>query len=617
MSDTVFKEEDYNRRFDLSLWKKLLSLIGSYRKQMISLAIVMIIVAGIDAIFPIMTRKAIDNYVVPGNLNGLKTFAFQYGLLVLIQAVNIFLLISIAGKIDMGIVYDIRKAAFEKLQKLSFSYFDKTPVGWLMARVTSDCSRLGDTIAWGIVDFVWGFTMMVAVSIILFFMNWKLALIVLVVVPPLVFISIRFQRLILTSYRKVRKTNSKITGAFNEGITGAKTTKTLSREKENLEEFQELTSAMRKYSMKAAVQSSVYLPVVLFLGTIGSALALWFGGNGVIAGKISYGTLVAFISYMVAFFDPVMELARIFAEFQNAQASAERVFSLLETDIEIKDNPEIIIAYKNNPHNFHYSKQEVIHGDVVFKDVSFSYKGGQKVLENFNLKVAHGETVALVGETGAGKSTIVNLICRFYEPVSGEILIDNKDYTLLPLDMLQSNIGMVLQTPHLFSGTVMENIRYGKLEATDEEIYTAAKMVNAHSFIEKLENGYSFQVEEGGNALSTGQKQMITFARAILSNPSILILDEATSSVDTETEKLIQNAIEKLLKGRTSFIIAHRLSTIRSADRIIVLENGKIIEEGSHHELINLRKHYYDLYTNQFMEEKENEVLSMIKAVTK
>lgn len=599
MATTAFTEEEYNKSFDLGLWKKVLSYTKPYRKYMYLLALVMIIVGSIDAIFPLLTKYAIDNYVVPGDTEKLLPFGILYVVIVTIQAINIWFLIALAGKIDMWVCYDIRKAGFQRLQELSFSYFDKTPVGWLMARMTSDSERLADTIAWGIVDFVWGLTMMVGISVIMLYLNWKLALIVLGVVPLLVWVSGKFQRIILKSYRQVRKTNSQITGAFNEGIMGAKTTKTLVREDANLGEFQSLTHRMFSSSVRAAIQSSLYLPIVQVIGIGGSALVIWFGGSGVILETITYGTLVAFITYTMRFFDPVRELARIFAEFQNAQASAERIFSMIETEPEIQDSPEVAEKVKSG------ESWQPIEGNIDFVDVGFEYKKDEKILHNFNLKVTKGETIALVGETGSGKSTIVNLVCRFYEPTEGKILIDGTDYRERSLHWLQSNIGVVLQSPHLFSGTIESNIRYGKLDATQEEIENAAKLVSAHAFITKLENGYQTEVGEGGGLLSTGQKQLISFARAILADPKILVLDEATSSVDTETEQLIQHAIEELLKGRTSFIIAHRLSTIRNADKILVISTGEIIEHGTHEDLLEKGGYYHRLYTNQFMDEAE------------
>ncbi len=427
-------------------------------------------------------------------------------------------------------------------------------------------------------------------SIVMFSMNWRLALLTVCVIPILAVASVYFQKQILRSYRNVRRINSKITGAFSEGIMGATTTKILSREEENLKEFQSLTSGLRASSIRAATFSALYLPIVLMLGSIGTSLTLWAGGNGVIAGTITYGVLVAFVSYTIQFFEPVREIARIFAELQMAHASAERVMGLLNTEPEILDRPGLSNAWPN------------LEGAVEFENVSFAYNPQEPVLVDFNLKVKPGQTVALVGETGSGKSTIVNLACRFYEPTAGRVLIDGVDYRDRSLAWLQSNLGYVLQSPHLFSGNIRENIRYGNLKATDEEVEHAATLVNAHDFIVKLPEGYNTEVGEGGGLLSTGQKQLISFARAILADPRIFVLDEATSSIDTETEMLIQEAIKTVLTGRTSFIIAHRLSTVRSADVILVIRNGKVQEKGNHNELMAAKGYYYRLYTNQFLE---------------
>ncbi len=643
MSHEDFYEQEYNKRFDFGLWRKVLVFMRPYRAYVISLAGVMMFVGMLDAIYPLLTKIAIDHFIVPRQTDGLGLFGLVFMLLNVMLGLVVWLLITLAGKVNQWICYDIRQAGFKKLQQLSFSYFDRTHVGWLMARMGSDVSRLGNILAWGVVDIVWGHTMMLAIAAVMFYLNWKLALIVLSVVPPLVWISGVFQKRILSSYRTVRKTNSKITGAFNEGITGAKTTKTLVREQANLTEFEGLTDTMFKSSVLAAVQSATYLPLVLLLGAIGSALAVWFGGSGVIHETITYGTLVAFISYATRFFEPVQEVARVFAELQNAQASAERIFTLIETEPEIVDGSEVreslhivpaanyLKAHPNGNGNGHMpdfhltqtlgnsslknearglsgieknsSKEDVMAGRVEFRNVCFGYKNGRAVLDNFNLIVEAGETIALVGETGSGKSTIVNLACRFYEPTAGHILIDGTDYRQRSLHWLQSNLGVVLQTPHLFGGTILENIRYGRLEATDEEVIGAAQVVHADAFIRNFEKGYQNQVGEGGSLLSTGQKQLISFARALLANPRLFVMDEATSSVDTETEQLIQKAIGKVLENRTSFIIAHRLSTIRAADRILVIDQGKILESGNHHELIHQRGRYYHLYTNQFQQE--------------
>ncbi|MCG8513877.1 MAG: ABC transporter ATP-binding protein/permease [Halanaerobiales bacterium] len=593
------QEQSFDSKFDWKLWKDILGFTVNYKREMAILAVIMLLVGGIDAIFPILTRHVIDNFVIPQKLEGLSTFGLYYGLLVIIQAVNIWLLITFAGKVEMGIGYDIRKLGFRRLQELSLSYYDRTAVGWLMARMTSDIRRLSSIISWGLVDLVWGVTMMLFIVVIMVSINWRLALIALSVVPPLVVISLYFQKKILHSYRNVRKTNSRITGAFNEGIMGAQTSKTLVREAENLNEFTKLTGEMRYTSVRAAILSSLFLPIVLTLSSIGTALVLWSGGNGVMMGVITYGTVVAFISYIVRFFEPVRELARIFAELQLAQASAERVLSMIRTEPEIKDSQAVHEKYGDTLELNKGELPEII-GNITFQDVSFTYQGGEQVLENFNLEVRAGETIALVGETGAGKSTIVNLTCRFYEPTAGNILIDGVDYRERPLLWLHRHLGYVLQSPHLFSGTIRENIRYGRLAASDQEVIQAAQTVNADHFITALEKGYDTEVGEGGSKLSTGQKQLISFARAILADPKILVLDEATSSIDTELEQLIQQAISILLEGRTSFIIAHRLSTIRSADRILVIQDGRITEEGNHQQLLKEKGYYYRLYTNQF-----------------
>jgi ATP-binding cassette, subfamily B, bacterial len=604
----AFEEQDYSKKLDFGLWKQLLHHARHYKWHLVGLGIVMVMVAVIDAIFPLINRWAIDHFIVPGRRDGLWRLIVAFGGVTVVQAVNVFLLIMLAGRVEIGLTYDLRKVGFRRLQELSFSYYDKTPVGWIMARMTSDAQRLGETISWGIVDIVWGGMMMLSIAVAMLIMNWQLALLVLSVIPPLVLISMYFQKRILAAHRDVRKTNSKISGAYNEGIMGAKTTKTLVRENANLGDFQELTTKMRTASVRVAVFSGLYLPLVLTLGSIGTGLAIWTGGAGVIAGVLTYGTLVAFVSYTVQFFEPVREVARVIAELQSAQASAERLLSLINTEPDIRDTPEVIAAFGTEFEPKRAAWPQVT-GEIEFRNVGFQYKDGERVLRNFNLHVPAGQTIALVGETGSGKSTIVNLACRFYEPTEGGILIDGVDYRERSILWHESHLGYVLQQPHLFSGTIRENIRYGRLEATDEEVEAAARMVNADTFVGRMEHGYDSPVGEGGSLLSTGEKQLVSFARAIIADPPFFVFDEATSSVDTETEKLIQDAVQTVLENRTSFIIAHRLSTIKSADRILVIDDGQIVEDGTHHELLEHRGKYYHLYTSQFLEEEEVHVL--------
>lgn len=630
---SAFTEQDYSKEFSLKTWGAILRFARPHRRNMVFMLALMVTIAGIDAITPLFSRWIVNQVIVPHRTAHLLTFSFVYLGIITLQALIIWQFITQAGKIEMGICYHIRKAAFRRLQELSFSYFDRTPVGWVMARMTSDTQKLGEVIAWGMIDMTWGSTMMTGLAIILLVLNWKLALITLSVVPALAFLGVFFQRRILARYRSVRKVNSRITAAFNEGIMGARTTKTLVREEANLRDFRAVTGEMREQSIRAAILSALFLPAVLTFGTVGTALALWSGGSDVMAGTASYGTLVAFIFASIQFFDPIMELSRVVADIQYAQASAERVISLVNTEPDIRDARDLFdpkaeqargasgarpATFGNSPTGdgqmtsadppespvrFDIGTWPTVRGEISFREVSFSYKGGERVLEAFNLEVRPGERIALVGETGSGKSTIVNLACRFYEPTTGSILIDGVDYRRRPLLWLHRNLGYVLQAPHLFSGTIAENIRYGRLEASDAEVIAAARLVNAHSFVERLEEGYATQTGEGGGRLSTGEKQLISFARAVLADPRIFVVDEATSSIDTETEQLIQDAIERLLENRTSFIIAHRLSTIRNADRILVLRKGIVTEEGSHEELLARGGYYYRLYTNQFREE--------------
>nr|HPN60895.1 ABC transporter ATP-binding protein [Bacilli bacterium] len=513
-------------------------------------------------------------------------------------------LIKAAGEVEVEVGYELRDEAFYRLQQLPFSYYDKTPSGWIMARLTSDSRRLAMILSWGLVDMIWGGLSMIGILIVLFIVNWKLAFILLALLPVLLVVSIYFRKKILAAYRNVRKTNSKITASYNEGIMGNKTTKTLVLEDFKLQEFDDLCVNMRKQSIRAIINSAIFFPIIIVLSYVAVVLILRIGGGMILNPALPFtvATLYLFISYTTQFFDPVVQIARILAELQQAQASAERILSLIEMKPEIFDTPEVIEKYgtMENPKRENW---EELAGEVTFKNVFFHYKEQEAVLEDFSLHVPKGTSVALVGETGSGKSTIVNLICRFYEPIKGEILIDGRNYKERSLGWLHSNLGYVLQTPHLFNGTIMDNIRYGRLTATDEEVIAAAVAVGVDQFALDFPDGYQTNVGENGSKLSLGQRQLVSFARALIANPRILVLDEATSSIDTKTEQIIQEVINKMLKGRTSFIVAHRLSTIVKADVILVISQGKIIEQGSHQELLNLHGAYYHLYKNQFINE--------------
>lgn len=601
----AWEEQEFHRKIDFQIWRKLLRFAKPYRRLLVWLIIQMIFLGLFEAVVPLFSKYAIDSIVLTGRLERLIPFGLAAMAVIIIQALNVRFMILRAGKVESYLPYDIRRKGFEHLQDLSLSYFDVTPVGWLMARLTSDCRRLGQTMSWNVVDLFWSVSMMVMTGIFMLWLNWRLALLVLVTVPLLVWISIIFQKKILINYRKVRKYNSLITGGFNEGITGVRTIKTLTVEDNMLADFSENTEKMRSFAVRAATVSSLYTPIVLMLGAIATGLVLWRGGlsaSEAASAGISYGTLAAFISYAVQFFEPVKQFARVFTELNYAQASAERVLSLIDTPSQIVDKKDVIDSYGDEADQYGKKKWPEFEGEVVFDDVSFYYDEKDCVLDHFNLRIEAGETVALVGETGSGKTTIANLACRFYEPVAGQILIDGVDYRERPLMWLYSNLGYVLQDPHLFSGTISENIAYGRRGIGHDQIEKAARAVEAHEFIMQLENGYDAEVGERGNRLSTGQKQLISFARAIVSDPGIFVLDEATSSVDTKTEYQIQRALGKVIANRTSLIIAHRLSTVRHADRILVIDQGKVIEEGTHRELLRKRGYYWRLYTNQIVQ---------------
>jgi ATP-binding cassette subfamily B protein len=598
-----FEEEEYTEsKFDLEIWKKIFRYIKPFQKHFWLGIGAAIILALIDVIYPQINAYAI-RLAEDQDISALPYLIGFYVIIMITIGSMVYLFIIQAGQVQQKLSYALRKKAFYQLQKLQFSYYDKTPVGWIMARMTSDSRNLSDILSWGMIDMSWGLLMMVGIVIAMFITNWQLAIITVISVPILMLLSYYFRKKILHSYRKIRKENSKITGAFNEGITGAKTTKTLVLEDQNYQDFDRKTSTMKHHSIRAAMFAGLYFPTILFIAAVTTSFVMYYGGNMVLAQTIDVAVMYIFVAYIGSFFDPIMQLANILARFQQAQASAERLMSLIETEPDIWDTDEVIAKYGDAIH-FKKENWEPLYGKIQFDDVTFKYDKGEKVLENFNLTIQEGESVALVGHTGAGKSTIVNLICRFYEPTSGRILIDDKDYKERSLGWLHDNLGYVLQSPHLFSGTILENIRYGNQDATMEEIIEAAKTVEAHAFIMEFEDGYETTVGEGGARLSVGQKQLISFARALIANPRILILDEATSSVDTQTEKLLQKAIQVVMKNRTSIVVAHRLSTITTSDRILVLEHGKIIEMGTHKELIGHQGKYFQLYTNQFKHER-------------
>ena len=593
-----------NKSFQLSTWKRLLPFLKPYRWLMMLLILTNIIISVVDVLLPLFQRYAVDHFIEQRSLAGFQTFIAGYVVVIVLQVLSFVFYTLSAMKMEMHMGRDLKKACFVHLQTLSFSYYNVTPVGYILARVMSDTNKISAITAWDMVDILWALTYVLSAFISMAILDLRLALLVMIIVPIIAVLTTYFQKKILFWNRKVRAINSRLTGAYNEGIMGAKTSKTLVIEDKNTEEFSELTEEMRSASVRAAGLNALYIPLVMLASSAATAIVLVRGGDMVLEHGMLIGTLSAFTTYAVSIFEPIQQMARVLANIISVQPNIERVMGLLDQKPNIVDSPAVIEKYGDS---FHPKKEnwEEIRGDIEFDDVSFRYPDGEEeVLSHFSLKIPAGTTVAIVGETGAGKSTLVNLACRFFEPTSGRILIDGVDYRERSQLWLHSRLGYVLQNPHLFSGTVMENIRYGRLDATDEEVRAAAKAVSADTVVEHLENGYDSDVGEGGDKLSTGEKQLVSFARAVLADPAIFVLDEATSSIDTQSEQLIQNATLNLLKGRTSFLIAHRLSTIRQADLILVVKDGKIVEQGKHEELLKKGGYYHDLYSKQFQQEE-------------
>jgi len=590
VSDFNFEEEEFTSQFNGGTLLRIGKQLKAHKRLTITFLIAVAIVSLMESVFTYIGRMIIDQGILGRNPTRLVELVVTYGALIVVQVVCVFIFIYCAGILGEHIRYGLRKQLFSHLQKLSLSYYDRTPVGWMMSRVMSDSERIADLVTWGLLDTVWA---ILNIATALFFMatiNWQLTLIVALIVPVLLYIAAWFKQRILMEYRESRKTNSLVTASYNETLNGARVIQSLGRQDENLREFREKTARLYRSNYKAAWFSALFLPSVQLIAAFAVGGIALYGGWQYTAGGISLGGIQAFITYITFMIWPIQDMARVYASMQHAIASAERSFSLLDTKPEIVNRKDAV-------------DPGTLSGDIHFDNVTFYYDENKPVLTDFNLTVKSGEMIALVGATGSGKSTIVNLLCRFYEPKRGAITIGGRDYLSFTLDAIQSRIGVVLQTPHLFSGTIRENIRYGRLNATDAAVVEAAKVAGADEFIMALDKGYDAEVGEGGILLSVGQKQLISLARAVLSEPELLVMDEATSSIDTLTEALIQRGMERLMQERTSFVIAHRLSTIKRADRILVIDAGRIIENGTHAELLRLGGHYYDLYTKQFRRE--------------
>lgn len=582
--------------------KRIFKYVLVYKKWFYNFILGVILTGITDAMFPLVWKYFIDNALSPLveqnmpywkqgiyktiDTTNLFKYATLYFVLGLVQIGSVYLFIVMATRIQEYVMHDLRRALFVKFQELSFSFYDRSASGWLLSRLTSDTERVTELVSWGLLDGMIGLSLIVSCLFFMFIYYWKLALVVSISIPVLIVLTIKIEMLILQYSRWTRKLNSELTANYTEHINGVVVNKITAQENRVMKEFNDLSSKMRIASYKSQYYTALLTPLIIFMGAIVAAVVLKWGGSLVLDKELSIGTLTAFFTYATLIYMPILDVSRVYAQAQGSLSAGERIFSLLDEPITIKNKPNAT-DFKN------------IKGDICFKNVGFGYSKDRLVLQNFNLKIAAGESIALVGATGEGKSTIINLICRFYEPIEGELFIDNEDYTQKTIQSLRSKIGIVLQTPHLFSGTLRQNLLYGNNTANDETILKTLKAISAEQFILKLDE----EVGENGDLLSMGEKQLISFARAILCNPSIIIMDEATANIDTITEHAIQQGIKQLIANRTAIIIAHRLSTIKNCDRILVIKGGKIIEDGSHKELMTKQNYYYNLYTSQLQRE--------------
>ena len=592
--------------FSLAPWKQLMPVILKYKWQLLVVIVSNILLAGIDLIIPLLQSRAVDDFILKGTLEGFSGFLGQYFVLLILELVLLVAYFKNCMTVEMCVGRDMKEACFVNLQKLSLDYYNVTSAGHSLSRVMSDTDQIASATAWNFPNILWALSYIPGVYVVLLMLDIKLALTMIVLAPVVALATVYFQRKLITLNREVRAQHSRITSGYNEGVMGAKTSKTLALEEKLCGEFREITGRAAVAGIAHGRMRAVYIPLIVLCGTLAASATLGLGGGMVLGGRLSIGVLSAFMTYALSLFQLFRQTATFISGMISLQANVERVAELIHEKPTVVDSPEVEAKYGDC---FAPKKEnwEPMHGDVTFEDVSFQYlKEGEEVLRHVNVHVPAGATVALVGETGAGKSTMVNLVCRFFEPTEGRILIDGRDVRERSQLWLHSHIGYVLQEPHLFSGSIRDNIRYGKPDATDEEIEAAARAVNADKIAQKLPKGYDTDVGECGDNLSTGEKQLISFARAIIARPAIFVLDEATSSVDTATEQMIQQATKALMEHTTSFVIAHRLSTIRQADMILVIEHGEIIERGTHEELLALGGAYYELYTTQLSKQERH-----------
>lgn len=585
-------DEIIDKAFDWKQFRRLFAYMKPYAKQLLPLVGLMTILGTVTKLtVPYLTSLAIDKAIAPVDGNTSLTLLYSLTaavvILYLVQWAASVYRIKYTNIIGQKVIYDLRSDLFKHIQKLSFNFFDKRPAGSVLVRVTNDVNSLQELFTNGVVNLMIDCVQLLGIVVILLLINWKLGLAVIVTVPIMFIISTKLRQRIRIAWQDVRMKNSRINSHLNESIQGIRVTQAYTQEQQNMRYFDSMNMTSKRSWDKASAMNQAFGPMIEITGGIGTFILFVMGVYLIQSGELTIGLLVAFSNYVGNFWDPINRLGQMYNQLLVAMASSERIFEFIDEEPRIADKPGA------NP-------LPAINGNIQFKNVVFEYEKGRPALKGIDLDVRQGQSIALVGHTGSGKSTIINLLSRFYDTTAGSVLIDGYDIRDVTVRSLRSQIGIVLQDTFIFSGTIRENIRFGRLEATDQEIEEAAKAVNAHDFITKLPNGYDTQVEERGNVLSMGQRQLLSFARALLANPRILILDEATASIDTETELKIQEALKVLLKGRTSFIVAHRLSTIRSADNIVVLDHGEIKESGTHQELMNRKGIYCGLVEAQF-----------------
>ncbi len=584
-------EDIPSKGYDPQVARSLIKFGYPYRRRFLLALVMMLISAAAGVAGPYLVKISIDAGIASGSWATLRSAVLLYLLTAVVQWVATYVRVNLMAYTSQSIIFDLRATLFRHLQSLSLSFYSRFSIGRVISRVMNDVSVLRDFLTWAVLAIVRDLFTVVAIVIAMFLLDVRLSLVTMTVLPLMGVATIVFKRFALENYRSARAAISWVNSVLAENIIGIRVIQAFSRQAHNYAHFKKVVNRNNlDINLRSVRLASIFFPTIDFLGNLALALAVGVGGAAVMGEQMTAGILVAFVLYINRFFEPIRDLSQRYDTFQATMASGERILQLLSAPVEVQDSPKAV-------------ELPSIRGEVCFENVSFHYADDpQPVLEDFDLQVRPGETVALVGKTGAGKSTAVKLISRFHDPTRGRVCIDGRDLREVTQSSLRRQMGIVLQDPFLFSGTVSDNIRFGKLDATQEEVEAAAKAVGAHEFILKLRHGYDTQVEEGGGILSVGQRQLISFARALLADPRILILDEATSSVDTQTERIIQQALNRLLRGRTAFVIAHRLSTVVNADRIVVMEDGRILEQGSHAELLARQGAYFHLYSMRFEE---------------